>query len=153
MRKIKERMGKEQWDTNLTSRQGPGSSRNISWILLAVTLFLFFFIVYSGPLAAGEADVVNVQVRKSGNSTYSFSVTVRHQDTGWKHYCNKWDVVGSDGKLYGTRVLHHPHENEQPFTRSMSGVKIPQHIKSVTIRAHDLVHKYGGKVMTVNLPR
>lgn len=104
------------------------------------------------PLAAGEADVVGVNVQKSGNNAYSFSVTVRHQDTGWKHYCNKWDVVGSDGKVYGTRVLYHPHENEQPFTRSLSGVKIPGHIKSVTVRAHDLVHKYGGQVRTVELP-
>jgi len=110
-------------------------------------------LIGGGTLAAGEADVVNVKVRKSGEGAYSFSVTVRHQDTGWKHYCNKWEVVGSDGKVYGTRVLFHPHENEQPFTRSLLGVKIPTRVKTVTVRAHDLVHKYGGREVTIEIPR
>ncbi len=109
-----------------------------------------FFLI--SVASAGEADVVNVKIRKSGGS-YSFSVTVQHQDTGWKHYCNKWDIVGSKGKIYGTRVLHHPHVDEQPFTRSLSGVKIPGHIKAVIVRAHDSVHKYGGRVMTIELPK
>lgn len=102
---------------------------------------------------AGEADVVDVAVKKNNNSTYDFSVTLLHKDTGWEHYANKWDVTDEKGTVFGTRVLYHPHVNEQPFTRSLSGVKIPKHIKSVVIRAHDLVHGYGGKVITMDLPQ
>ena len=101
---------------------------------------------------AGEADVVDVKVNHQGNNTYYFSVTVFHHDTGWNHYANKWDVLGQDGTVYGTRILHHPHVDEQPFTRSLSGVVIPKNIKIIQIRAHDSVHKYGGKVMSVELP-
>ena len=101
---------------------------------------------------ANEVDVVDVKVQKSGAGVYRFNVTLRHGDTGWKHYTNAWDVVAPDGKVLGTRVLAHPHVNEQPFTRSLSGVKIPMKIKTVTIRAYDLVHKYGGKTMQVKLP-
>ena len=101
---------------------------------------------------AGEADVIDVAIKKNSNNTYDFSVTVLHKDTGWEHYANKWDVTDEKGTVLGARVLYHPHVDEQPFTRSLSGVKIPKNIKSVIIRAHDSVHGYGGKVMTVALP-
>ena len=103
-------------------------------------------------LLAGEADVLKVDVRKSGENIYHFSVTVQHADTGWQHYADKWDIIGTDGAIYGTRTLYHPHVNEQPFTRSLPGVTIPAGVRKVTVRAHDSVHKYGGKVMEIVLP-
>ncbi|HID70132.1 MAG TPA: hypothetical protein EYP35_06665 [Desulfobacterales bacterium] len=101
---------------------------------------------------ANEADIVKVDVRKNDTNSYNFSVTVLHKDTGWKHYADKWDIVGEDGTLFGTRILHHPHVSEQPFTRNLSNVNIPESVKSVTVRAHDSVHEYGGKIVTVKLP-
>ena len=119
--------------------------------ILAITLlFLLTFAVVS---YAGEADVIGVEVKKTGDHTYTFNVTVSHTDEGWKHYADKWDVVAPDRQILGTRILHHPHVDEQPFTRSLSGVKIPEGITTVTIRAHDLVHEYGGKVVIVVLPQ
>ena len=99
---------------------------------------------------AGQADVVGVKVTGS-DGTYNFSVTVRHDDTGWEHFANRWEVVGEDGTVYGTRVLAHPHENEQPFTRS-GRIIIPEGVKSVIVRANDLVHGLGGKEMKVSVP-
>jgi len=103
--------------------------------------------------SAGEADVVGVKVTKTGADTYSFDVTLKHADTGWKHYANKWEVVGPDGKVLGTRVLYHPHVNEQPFTRSLSGVKIHASVSDVTVRAYDSEHGAGGKTFSVALPK
>ena len=102
---------------------------------------------------AGEADVVDVGIKMTGKNAFYFDVTVRHADEGWSHYADKWDVVAPDGKVLGTRTLYHPHVDEQPFTRSLSGVKIPDSIKEVTLRAHDSVHGYGGKTITVAVPR
>lgn len=102
---------------------------------------------------AGEADVIKVEASRADDGTYAFHVTVRHADEGWDHYADKWDVVSKDGKLLGTRTLVHPHVNEQPFTRSLSGVKIPEGTDEVVIRSHDSVHKYGGKEVTLKLPR
>ena len=113
----------------------------------AVLVWVAFF----GAAAAGEADVVGVKAHGGGGS-YGFDVTVKHGDTGWKHYANKWDVVAPDGTVLGTRVLFHPHEAEQPFTRGISGVRVPAGVKQVTLRAHDSVHGTGGKTMTVDLP-
>ena len=115
-------------------------------LILAATLGLA-----SGAATAGEADVVGVEVSKSGESSYRFDVTVAHGDEGWDHYADAWDVVAPDGTVLGTRVLAHPHENEQPFTRSTT-VTIPDGITEVTIRAKDSVHDYGGAEVTVTLP-
>lgn len=102
---------------------------------------------------AGEADVVDVKVTREGQSSYRFDVSVQHADTGWKHYADKWEVLTPDGDILGVRTLLHPHVNEQPFTRSLSGVKIPATIRQVIVRAHDSMHGYGGKELQVNLPK
>ncbi len=103
-------------------------------------------------LAGGDAEVVAAQATQSGD-TWRFDVTVKHPDTGWDHYADKWDVMAPDGTVLGTRVLLHPHENEQPFTRSLSGVEVPDDIDEVLIRAHDNVDGYGETVYRLRLPR
>ena len=117
-------------------------------LLSLIFLYLTFGIVYAGP-----ADVLKVAVERTGDNTFHFDVTVVHNDQGWDHYANKWDVVAPDGNVLATRILHHPHENEQPFTRSLGKVKIPDSINNVSIRAHDSVHGYGGKTISIQLPR
>ena len=117
-------------------------------------LFIFLLVLSLAQTGfSGEADVIDVTVNKIAENTYQFNVTVQHRDEGWKHYADKWDILAPNGKALGTRILHHPHVDEQPFTRSLSGVKIPDDITSVTVRAHDSIHKYGGKAVTVNLPQ
>ena len=81
--------------------------------------------VGSRPSRAGEADIVGVQAVPLAGGTWRFNVTVAHGDTGWDHYADRWEVLAPDGSLLGTRVLLHPHEHEQPFTRSLGGVAIP----------------------------
>ena len=102
--------------------------------------------------AAGGADVVAVKIAKTAPGLYRFEVTVRHQDSGWEHYANRWAVVAPDGTILGVRELLHPHDEEQPFTRSLAGVAIADELASVTVRANDLVHGFGGREMTLALP-
>ena len=104
------------------------------------------------PAIAGEADVIDVKATLEAADTFGFDVTVSHADAGWEHYADRWEVIGADGAIYGTRVLAHPHDDEQPFTRSQGGIKIPEGVRQVTVRAHDLVHEFGGREMTVALP-
>ena len=108
--------------------------------------------VFSTTAWAGKADVVKATAHKSG-STWTISATVRHADEGWKHYANSFQVLTLDGKVLGTRVLVHPHVNEQPFTRSLGGVNIPENTKQVRVRAGDLVHGYGGKEIILTLQK
>lgn len=104
------------------------------------------------PALAGEADVLDVEVSCNRDSVCRFDVTVKHKDRGWKHYANRWEVLSPDGEILATRVLAHPHDNEQPFTRSLTNVKIPGGLSEVVVRAHDLKHAYGGKELAVELP-
>jgi hypothetical protein len=50
------------------------------------------------------------------------------------------------------RMLLHPHVDEQPFTRSLSGGRIPQAIRTVRVRARDKTDGYGGRAMVVSVP-
>ncbi|MDP6345772.1 MAG: hypothetical protein QF578_20345 [Alphaproteobacteria bacterium] len=110
------------------------------------------FAVGGGGARAGEADVVAVKVTKTGDRVYRFDVTLRHDDTGWQHYADAWQVLGPDGAVLGTRTLVHPHVDEQPFTRRLSGVRIPAGIAGVRLRARDKVHGHGGVEQDVPLP-
>ena len=115
------------------------------------------------PVTEGEerspnADVTYVRATQSGDGSWTFQVTVEHPDTGWEDYADGWDVVLPDGAAIKpdpdspfTRLLLHPHETEQPFTRSQSGIVIPDGITQVTVRAHDLVDGFGGREVPVDL--
>ena len=112
-------------------------------VLVSCSLFL------ASAALSGEVIVENARIVGGAGGVYSFHVTLRHADTGWEHYEDKWEVVDKTGKILGERVLLHPHVNEQPFTRSLSGVRIPKGTTSVTIRAHDKKHGYGGHDLTL----
>ncbi len=108
---------------------------------------------------SGNADVLYVRaVYNPGTSTWTFHVTVSHPDTGWEDYADGWDVLLPDGTVLKpdagspfTRLLLHPHEAEQPFTRSQSGIDIPTGTGKVIVRAHDLIAGFGGKEVEVDL--
>ncbi len=124
--------------------------RRVLWAAMGLAL------AWTAGLAmarAGPADVVAVEAVPEGSGSWRFHVTVAHGDTGWDHYADKWDVMAPDGAVLGTRVLLHPHEAEQPFTRSLGGVRIPAGTGAVVVRAHDSEHGYGGEEMTVELPK
>ncbi|MBN1679556.1 MAG: hypothetical protein JW966_04640 [Anaerolineae bacterium] len=109
-------------------------------------------------MSAANADVVYVRAVQAAGGTWTFYVTVQHPDTGWENYADGWDVVLPDGTVIRpdpdsafTRLLTHPHETEQPFTRSQSGLVIPGDVTLVTVRAHDLVDGFGGREVVVDL--
>ena len=79
-------------------------------------------------------------------------MTLRHADQGWDHYADAWRLVGEHGDVYGTRTLLHPHVDEQPFTRSLSGIVIPPGVTRVVIEAHDKLHGWAAGRMTLEVP-
>lgn len=118
---------------------------------MRVVIYLIIYFCCSVSAFAGTADVVGVKANLIAPLTYRFDVTLKHSDAGWDHYADKWQVVLPDGRVIGTRILAHPHVHEQPFTRSLSNVKIAADVKKVIIRAHDKVHGFGGAQIEVML--
>ena len=129
---------------DLTPNPGASTARNILVSMVLLTYWL--------PAGAGDANVLDVKPSCTKDLVCSFAVTVAHADSGWNHYANKWDVLTTDGELIASRELLHPHENEQPFTRSLHDVKLPAGTKEVDVRAYDSVHGYGGQTVRVSIP-
>ena len=116
---------------------------------IVLSLILYFFT--SVTAIANQADVIDVEATQFKDKSWRFDVTVKHSDEGWDHYANEWVVLSPDNKVLGKRTLYHPHVNEQPFTRSLQGVKIPDGIEQVTIVARDSVHGIKGKSQQISL--
>jgi hypothetical protein len=123
------------------------------------SLLLYSSCLLSATVAGGgEADVLNVEVTckvpKADHpaSICRFEVTVQHGDTGWKHYANRYDVLDVNGPLISSRVLRHPHVDEQPFTRVLGPIAIRHDVDKVKVRANDVVHGTGGAEVIVEIP-
>jgi hypothetical protein len=123
----------------------PRFSRALRPVVAVVSLL-------AGAVAtAGEVTVVAAELRQEAPGRWTASVTLRHDDTGWEHYADAWRVVAADGTVYGTRTLYHPHETEQPFTRSLSGIAIPPGTDAVRVEARDNRHGWSPQHLTVDL--
>ncbi len=109
--------------------------------------------VISVPSAqADKARVLKATATANPGGSYTFSATIAHADSGWKHYADKFEVLAADGTVLGTRILYHPHVDEQPFTRGLGNVQVPAGLTEVIVRASDNVHKAGKVTFTVKLP-
>lgn len=97
------------------------------------------------------ADVIDGSITATA-AGFTVSATVRSTDTGWDKYADAWQVRGPDGVVLGERVLTHPHETEQPFTRSLAGVHIPREVTEVVLAAHDLVAGFCGTEFEIEVP-
>lgn len=116
--------------------------------------FLLSSVAYSTDTLSESLDyaqVTYVKASQSSNGSWCFDTQVRHNDEGWQHYADAWQVVSQQGDVLGERVLFHPHEKEQPFTRRLCGIQIPNDTTKVTVRAKCNVHSFGGQVIIVDI--
>jgi hypothetical protein len=86
------------------------------------------------PALADSPRIESYTAWQQGDD-WTFNVTLSHPDTGWDHYADGWRVLDEEGNELGLRVLAHPHVNEQPFTRSLSGILFPDDTKHLEIQA------------------
>lgn len=117
-------------------------------MIRAITLGLW---AVASSAAADPAEVVEVRATPQGDS-WRFDVTLAHPDTGWDHYADGWRVEDAEGNDLGTRILTHPHVNEQPFTRSQGGITVPDGATVVYIRARDNLDGWAEEAVAFTLP-
>ncbi len=108
--------------------------------------YAFVLALCAAPAFADHAVVENVTIEGD-----RVSVTISHPDTGWDDYADGWEVLDADGNRLGYRELFHPHVNEQPFTRSLGGVLIPDDATSVFVRARTNVDGWSDELYEVKL--
>ncbi|NNK17459.1 MAG: hypothetical protein HKP51_11210 [Sulfitobacter sp.] len=92
----------------------------------------------------------NVRVTKRGDA-FTFDVTISHRDTGWANYADAWRIVDLAGNQLGLRNLAHPHEHEQPFTRSLSNVSIPADIDIIGVQTRDTIGGWYPEITRVKI--
>lgn len=128
---------------------------------LGTLLSIVSFVVPCAVVASGGhtgissdlnyAQVTYVEAVQNEDATWCFHTTVRHNDEGWNHYANEWKVLDDHNNEIGVRTLLHPHDDEQPFTRSQCNIKIPPGAKTVRVRARCNVHGDGGHEVVLDL--
>ena len=104
--------------------------------------------------AQGELfpDVIGATADRAADGSWTFSATLSSPYDSPERYADAWRVVGPDGEVYGVRELAHDHANEQPFTRSQSGIVIPDDVTVVIVEGRDQVSGWGGATVEVELP-
>lgn len=105
------------------------------------------------PVAPAFADaplIEHVATRETAKG-WKFDVTLLHPDSGWEHYADGWRVLDMDGNELGIRVMGHPHVNEQPFTRTLREVILPEGTTQVQIQSRCLVDGWSEHTTTVML--
>jgi hypothetical protein len=85
--------------------------------------------------------------READPSTFSMGATVRHHDRGWDDYA---DTVVFEGAQNGRLTLQHPHDDEQPFTRSKNNVRAEGEVR---VHALDNVRSGPGSAVVIDVSR
>lgn len=104
-----------------------------------------------GQAALADPAKIN-SVRSSKESgLWRFDVTISHADTGWEHFADAWRILDADNNQIAIRELIHPHVDEQPLTRSLSGVTLPDGLTEVGLQVRDTVAGWSPDIMRVQL--
>ena len=120
--------------------------------LLLKHAFILCGLVLSATVFANEVEIVKVELEPSAHR-WTFHVTLSHKDTGWDHFADGWRIVDSKGTELGYRKLWHPHVEEQPFTRTLANVLVPEGTNIIFIEAHDKVHGWAKKKVKIDLKK
>lgn len=116
-----------------------------------IRFLLPLVLALAAPSAQADPPVIEQAEASRSGMGWRFDVTLRHPDTGWDHYADAWEVLTPDGTRLGIRKLMHPHETEQPFTRSLSNVMVPDGLRKVVIRARCSVDGWSDQTVTLSL--
>lgn len=112
---------------------------------LLVVLWIAF------PAYGNDVEIVGADFQRQQDGSWTINVALLHADDGWNHYADLWRLVDSEGNVLGERKLLHPHDDEQPFARSTSGVRIPKDSTALFLEAHDSVHGWSPNRLAVDI--
>ncbi|MGI8575126.1 MAG: hypothetical protein ACR2MA_07225 [Egibacteraceae bacterium] len=97
-------------------------------------------------------EVVDATLEPAVDGAYDLEVTISSPYDSQERYADGWRVLDQQGDVLGTHELLHPHQNEQPFTRSQTGLGLPAGTEQIVVEGRDSVNGYGGATVTVAVP-
>ncbi|WP_372958187.1 hypothetical protein [Marinobacter sp.] len=119
---------------------------------LSLLLILAAFATAQAAETQKYPDVVDVAVTEEGDGRYRFDVTLSSPYDTHERYADAFRISTPEGDSLGVRELLHHHANEQPFTRSLPNVAVPEGVSRVVVQGRDQQYGYGGETVEVTLP-
>lgn len=115
-------------------------------------LFFAYLLPNIFPVAnANNVTILAAAIFHQSHGEYLVNVKLQHQDSGWEHYADEWRLIDAQGNILGSRVLLHPHVEEQPFTRALSNVKLDGSLGNIYVEAHDTEHGWSKQKLEIDL--
>ncbi len=96
-------------------------------------------------------DVIDADLERAGD-TWRLDATLSSPYDTPERYADAFRAVTDDGTVLGVRELAHDHANEQPFTRSLTGLEIPDGVTNITVEGRDQAHGWGGDTVEIEVP-
>ena len=106
----------------------------------------------AGPDEQRHPDVVAATATETPDG-WTIEATLSSPYDSPERYADAWRALDPDGTILGVRELLHDHAGEQPFTRSLTAVEIPDAVQEITIEGRDLEYGWGGGTVTIELDR
>ncbi|MFW5933172.1 MAG: hypothetical protein ACOCT8_00415 [Actinomycetota bacterium] len=96
-------------------------------------------------------DVVAAELEPTEDA-WRLSATISSPYDTPDRYADAFRAITPDGEELGVRELLHDHAGEQPFTRSLDGLEIPDDVDRIVVEGRDLDHGWGGETVTITVP-
>lgn len=96
-------------------------------------------------------DVIDAELEPQGDA-WRLSATLSSPYDTPERYADAFRARSEDGTELGVRELAHDHANEQPFTRSLTGLNIPNDVARITIEGRDQEYGWGGDTVELEVP-
>lgn len=96
-------------------------------------------------------DVIAAELEPQGDA-WRLSATLSSPYDTPDRYADAFRALAEDGTELGVRELAHDHANEQPFTRSLTGLEVPDDVARITVEGRDQEHGWGGDTVEVEVP-
>ncbi len=61
-----------------------------------ILVLLNILVICSAHVVASEADVIDAEVKREYDGSFTFNVTVQHADEGWNHYADHWLILNRE---------------------------------------------------------